>query len=132
MESNARSSSPSPAASVRVLVVEDDQPTGHALRLLLRHHRYDVVTVNTVAHALEELSRGPAPDAVLLDLMLPDGDGLRVLEAIRSRGLRSQVTVVTGVGDAERLDHALKLQPKAVLQKPVEFPQILKQLPPVA
>jgi CheY-like chemotaxis protein len=132
MDSNAGqrpSSTTTPAAAVRVLVVEDDHPTGHALQLLLTHYRYDVVTAHSVAQALEALSSGPAPDAVLLDLMLPDGDGLRVLEAIRSRGLHSQVTVLTGVGDPERLDQATKLKPDAVLQKPVDFPQILKQLP---
>jgi two-component system response regulator AtoC len=117
---------------VRVLVVEDDQTTGHALELLLRHHRYDVITATSVAEAIGRLSSGPAPDAILLDLMLPDGDGLRVLELIRSRSLPTQVTVMTGVGDPIRLDRAAKLQPHALLLKPVDFPQILMQLPPAS
>jgi CheY-like chemotaxis protein len=133
MESSAADSPAAMMAAarpVRVLVVEDDPPTGHALELLLKHHRYDVVIVNSVVEALDRLSSGLAPDAVLLDLMLPDGDGARVLEAIRARGLPSRVTVLTGVGDPDRIDRALKLKPHAVLQKPVEFPQILKELPP--
>src|SRR3954470_14694716 len=92
-----------PTGQVRVLVVEDDAPTGHALELLLKHHRYDVITARSVAEALDRLSSGPVPDAVLLDLMLPDGDGVRVLEMIQSRALPTKVTVVTGVGDPDRI-----------------------------
>jgi DNA-binding response OmpR family regulator len=119
-----------PTGQVRVLVVEDDAPTGHALELLLKHHRYDVITARSVAEALDRLSSGPVPDAVLLDLMLPDGDGVRVLEMIQSRALPTKVTVVTGVGDPDRIERALTLKPHALLQKPVEFPEILKHLPP--
>src|SRR4051812_3568911 len=124
-------SAAAPPRLVRVLVVEDDGPTGHALALLLKHHRYEVVSAHSVAEAISQLTSGPAPDAVLLDLMLPDGDGLKVLETIQLRRLPSQVTVITGVGDLERLERAMKLSPRAVLQKPVDFPQILAQLPPV-
>ena len=122
--------SAAPPRPVRVLVVEDDGPTGHALALLLKHHRYEVISAHSVAEAVGRLTSEPAPDAVLLDLMLPDGDGLKVLETIRQRRLPSQVTVITGVGDLERLECAMRLNPRAVLQKPVDFPQILAQLPP--
>ena len=122
-----------PAATpekIRVLVVEDDPPTGHALELLLKHYRYEVITAKTVAAAL--LGLGSNPNVVLLDLMLPDGDGLTVLEAIRDRHLQTHVTVLTGVGDPDRLDRARQLKPDAMLQKPVDFLQILQQLPPAA
>ncbi len=120
----------SSSPKVRVLVVEDDPPTGHALELLLKHHQYEVITAKTVAAALVGLAN--CPDAVLLDLMLPDGDGLRVLEAIRERQLSSHVTVLTGVGDPDRLDRARNLKPDAMLRKPVDFFQILQHLPPAA
>ena len=54
--------SPGPTLQkVRVLVVEDDPPTGHALELLLKHYRYDVSTASTVAAALSHLDAGPPP-----------------------------------------------------------------------
>lgn len=115
---------------VRVLVVEDDPPTSHALRMLLRHYKYDVTVAATVAAALSSLAE--KPDVVLLDLMLPDGDGVTVLQAIRDQNLHAQVTVVTGVGDPQRIDHVRRLKPNVMLQKPVDFLQILNALPPLS
>ena len=131
MQSNAKQSATTPQRTVRVLVVKNDQPTDHALALLLKHHRYEMISTKTMANALSKLRGVPAPDAVLLDLMLPDNDSVRVLETARSQKLTSQVTIVTSIGDPDRIDRALKLKPRALLQKPVDFPQILKELPPV-
>ena len=120
--------SPPPSRAVRVLLVEDDLPTVHALEMLLRHHGFDVIVAPTVDAALQSLV-ADEPDAVLLDLMLPDGDGVRILQAIRDRRLPTRVAVLTGVGDGERLDHVRALGPDALLQKPVDFVQILEHLP---
>ncbi len=62
--------------------------------------------------------------------MLPDGNGLTVLEAIRRQNLQARVTVVTGVGDPEHIARARGLKADIVLQKPVDFLQILSGLPP--
>lgn len=114
----------------RVMVVEDDAPTTHALDLLLRHHGYEVAMATTVKEALALLPTHP--DYILLDLMLPDGDGMKVLEAVRESGLRSRVVVITGVGDQDHLARVHLLNPSAMLKKPVDFSQILEKLPAVA
>ena len=114
----------------RVLVVEDDPSTAAALRRLLELHGYDVVLAETVRDALAGLAR--RPQHILLDLMLPDGDGARVLEAVRRSGMNSRVLVITGVGDAEHLDRVKSLKPEAMLKKPVDFGQILEKLSKVA
>ena len=123
-------SSPVTSSQPHVLVVEDDPSTLHALELLLRHHRYQVTVATTVAEAIRRLDG--EPDAILLDLMLPDGDGMRVLETVRARRLSSRVTIITGVGDTARLDEVRALAPDLMLQKPVDFSQILQRLPRVA
>jgi len=64
--------------------------------------------------------------------MLPDGDGARVLEAVRKSRLASRVVVLTGVGDADHLDRVRGLNPEALLNKPVDFKQILEKLAKVA
>ena len=110
----------------RVLVVEDDPATTHALQLLLRHHGYEVVLAASVQDGLRSIRSGP--DYVLLDLMLPDGDGMRVLEAIREQGLRSRVVVITGVGDTDHLARVHLLRPDALLRKPADFFQILEKM----
>ena len=111
----------------RVMVVEDDPSTTHALGLLLRHHGYEVALAATVKDAMGLLPT--QPDCILLDLMLPDGDGMRVLEAVREKGMRSRVVVITGVGDTDHLARVHLLKPSAMLKKPVDFSQILEELP---
>ena len=115
-----------PHPQLRVLVVEDDAATSHALELLLRHQGYEVAVATGVAQALRLLAS--SPDYVLLDLMLPDGDGMGVLEAVRARGLKCRVIVLTGVGDPDHLARVHLLRPEALLAKPVDFVQILEKL----
>ena len=115
-----------PEVALRVLVVEDDPSTAHALELLLRHQGYTVQTANSVLEALRHVTT--EPDVVLLDLMLPDGDGMGVLEAVRAKGLKTRVVVITGVGDPDYLARVHLLKPEALLRKPVDFSQILEEL----
>src|SRR5437867_3548509 len=125
----SRRGNSSPASPLRVLVVEDDSATTHALELLLRHQGHEVLMASNVDEALRHVAS--EPDVILLDLMLPDGDGMHVLEAVRERGLKSRVVVITGVGDADHLDRVHLLKPDALLKKPVDFFQILAKLVPV-
>jgi two-component system KDP operon response regulator KdpE len=73
-----------------VLVVEDEPGLSRALAITLRARRYDVVTARTGAEALDAVAHR-APDLVVLDLGLPDMDGMDVLTALRGW---SQVPVV--------------------------------------
>ena len=70
-----------------LLLVEDDARIREALRLALADEGYRVVEAATGEQALERLAvDGPAPDVVLLDLMLPGMDGLEVCARIREHG----------------------------------------------
>lgn len=121
---------PKPAAAdrarPRVLVVEDDPATSRAMRLLLQHHGYDVQVSSTIAETMNYL--GSNPDYVLLDLMLPDGDGTQVLEHIRNNQLPPEVVVVTGVSEPGWHKRVERLHPKKVLRKPVDVSQVLSGL----
>jgi two-component system KDP operon response regulator KdpE len=66
----------------RVLVVEDEPGLSRALAITLRARRYEVEVARTGAEALDAAA-GRAPDVVLLDLGLPDMDGIDVLAALR-------------------------------------------------
>src|SRR5919197_1094797 len=68
-----------------VLVVEDELPLRRFLRTALRTHEYQVVEAGTAREALAQVG-GRNPDLVLLDLGLPDGDGLDVAKQIRGVG----------------------------------------------
>ena len=79
----------------------------------------------TVAEALVGLAA--RPDWVLLDLMLPDGCGTRVLRRVADERLPSRVCVITGCGP-ERLEEARALGPQAVFKKPVDVEALLAVL----
>ncbi|MEU2728921.1 response regulator transcription factor [Streptomyces griseoviridis] len=77
-----------------VLVVEDEPSIADVLTIALRYHRFEVMTAGTVreARALAERTR---PDAALLDVMLPDGDGRALGRELRSRQPELALVFVT-------------------------------------
>jgi two-component system, OmpR family, response regulator len=97
----------------RILIVDDDPGIRELLRAVLRaagHHTHEVAGG---AEALEYMAR-TVPDLVLLDLWMPDLDGCRTLDEMRTRGLRerTRVLIVTGrpsdTCDPEMPRHILK------------------------
>jgi two-component system, OmpR family, response regulator len=103
-----------------MLIVEDDPSSRKALSRRYAARGWEVVTAATVADALAALDSGPPPDWLLLDLMLPDGDGEDVLRRVRADGLPTRVVVATGVGDRYRLRAVVALGPDAVMRKPLD------------
>jgi CheY-like chemotaxis protein len=111
---------------LRVLLVEDDLTTANALKFLLKSRGYEVTIAPTLAEALDRV--GDSVDAVILDLMLPDGDGADLLAHIRRLNLPIRVVVTTAVSDSARIDNLKSLDPHRILRKPVDFPEILNGL----
>ncbi|HEY1294775.1 MAG TPA: response regulator transcription factor [Chloroflexota bacterium] len=71
--------------TARILVVEDDWRIGAFLDRALRHRGYEVQLVRDGSTALTLANDGDSPDLVILDLMLPDIDGIEVAHRLRSR-----------------------------------------------
>ena len=90
----------------RILLIEDEESISEPLAAALGREGFDVVTAATAAEG-RELFRAQTPDLVLLDLMLPDGDGKDVLRDIRTTS-RTPVIMVTARG--EELDRVLGLE----------------------
>ena len=111
-------------SSRRVLIVEDHEPTRRALRGIFRVRGYDVTTAATVAEAMGQLD--PPPHCIVLDLMLPDGQGEDVLRRVRAEKLPTTVTVCTGLEDLPRLRTVERLFPDAILIKPVDVDTLFK------
>jgi CheY-like chemotaxis protein len=110
----------------RLLLVEDDWHTHNALRKILGKLGWEVQSAMTVSAGLSLLEQNP--DALILDIMLPDGDGLVVLEKARRLSLVIRVAVTTGVDDTEKLVAISNLQPDALLRKPLELNELLRVL----
>src|SRR3972149_3410692 len=65
---------------------------------------------------------GRAPVVVLLDLRLPDGDGMDVLKTLKGRHPEIAVIIITGYGQVQSAVEAMKTGAAGYLQKPVEHP----------
>ena len=91
--------------SARVLVVDDEPQILRGLRVVLRSAGYDVTTAQTKAEALDAVSVRP-PDAMLLDLVLPDGSGVDVCQEVR-RWSALPIIVLSAVGDEREKVRAL-------------------------
>ena len=85
---------------VRILVVDDDEVDRIAVRRSLRSAEFPC-TVGDAASLrdAEAALRGGAPDCLVLDYMLPDGNGLDLVRRIRGSGLRVPIIMLTGQGD---------------------------------
>jgi len=108
-----------------LLVVEDDRTTSSALLAIFHRRGWEVLAAGSLAEAMPLLAS--SPDYLILDLMLPDGDGMLVLERIRADSLSIRVVVTTGSSD-QRLDAIARLRPDAFLRKPVCLPELLRGL----
>ena len=107
----------------RILVVEDYPPTRDALQKLLELYGWEVTIADTLRDALVALNQPLR--WIVLDLMLPDGDGAEVLHTARQREMEVGVIVTTAVTDADRLQHVRNQQPDALLNKPLDFDRLL-------
>jgi DNA-binding response OmpR family regulator len=110
-----------------VLVVEDNVDVGHAFRVLFESSGHRVSVVRTVADALAA-ARAGSVDLMLLDLMLPDGSGLEILEELGDDAARPRVTVaLTGRDDPDVVRECYSLGCAAVLVKPVPARELLSR-----
>lgn len=110
--------------SCRVLVVEDDATSREALSRILTRQKFLVQTAETVRDALTQLDW--PPDIILLDLILPDGLGVAVLQMVRNRGLRIKVVLLTGVEQPQELNEITESEPDAIFTKPLNVEQLVE------
>jgi DNA-binding response OmpR family regulator len=113
---------------MNVLIVEDEPRIANFLAKGLRRQGYDVQCAYTGSEALEWTGgekSGPPIDLIVLDLGLPDIDGLDVLRALRGRGSEVPVLVLTARTESSDRDEALRLGAVEYHTKPLPFPELL-------
>jgi DNA-binding NtrC family response regulator len=111
----------------RVLVVDDE----HLIRVWLETHLkesgYDVVLAETAAAARRAFSESP-PDAIVLDLRLPDGDGLDLLREFLDADPDVTITILSAHGDIGTAVRAVKSGAYHFLEKPPKLEELLNAL----
>jgi two-component system, OmpR family, KDP operon response regulator KdpE len=110
----------------RVLVVDDEAQILRALRTSLRGAGYEVETADSAEHALAAAAMRP-PEAVILDLVLPDGTGTDVCRELRAWST-APVIVLSAVGEEAEKVAALDAGADDYVTKPVGIDELLARL----
>ena len=109
----------------RILAVDDEENLLHFLSKLLRGEGYRVEVARTGEEALEEVRRSEF-DLAILDLRLPDMDGMAVLRALREATPEANVVMMTAFGSIESAVEAMKAGAYDYIVKPLRAEEILK------
>ncbi len=112
---------------MRILVVEDEKKVAKALEEGLEAEHYEVAVAHTGEDGFYLIST-QAFDLVLLDLMLPGRSGLEILRAMRTRGLRTPVLILTARDAIEDRVQGLDCGADDYLVKPFAFAELLARI----
>jgi two-component system phosphate regulon response regulator PhoB len=114
----------------QILVVEDDEVTGHLLKFLLERDRFEVVWLKDGRQLLDSLKNEVIADAILLDLMLPYISGLQLIPRIRSHDRWQKVPIVVITTDAteEHVVQALDAGADDYVTKPFRAEELMARL----
>jgi DNA-binding response OmpR family regulator len=106
--------------SKRVLIVDDDPDIQQLIRLLLARIGVDSMTAGTATEAARLLRTPPLPDLIILDLMLPEINGVEFLRQMRAKSLFEDVPVMvlSALIDSEHIREALDAGADRYLTKP--------------
>ena len=110
-----------------ILIAEDDQQIREALDRILRFEGYETVLAHDGAAALDAFDQ-PAPDAALLDVMMPFVDGLSVVRKLRDRGNRTPILMLTARQETPDRVAGLDAGADDYLAKPFELDELLARV----
>lgn len=114
------------ASTLRVLIVDDEPPIRKLLRMGLGTHGYDVLEAPNGKAGLELLAQNP--DLIILDLGLPDIDGLELLRVIRERNEGVPIVVLSSRGDEAGKVQALDFGADDYVTKPFGMDELLARM----
>ncbi|HEY7933059.1 MAG TPA: response regulator transcription factor [Solirubrobacteraceae bacterium] len=115
-----------PPGRPRVLVLDDEPQILRALRVVLREAGFEVVGAETAAEALDRVAVRP-PQAAIVDLVLPDVDGVEVTRRIREWS-EMPILVLSAVGDEDQKVRALEAGADDYITKPFGARELVARL----
>ncbi len=110
----------------RILLVDDDQEILRTLSISLRARGYDIAVAHDGASALRQVEK-TQPDFVVLDLGLPDVQGMALVEALRQL-VAIPILILSGRGDLTNKIHALDAGADDYLTKPFSIDELLARI----
>jgi two-component system OmpR family response regulator len=116
-----------PTGAPRVLVVDDDDSIRDLLTMALEHSGYEVVLAATCHEARNAVERH-RPELIVLDVMLPDGDGIDLCRRLRASGLRSPVLFLTARDATSEKVRGLTVGGDDYLTKPFSLEELVARV----
>jgi two-component system, OmpR family, KDP operon response regulator KdpE len=110
----------------RILVCDDEPQILRALKVILREAGFEAVAAETAEEALDRAAVHP-PDAAILDLVLPDGDGVEVCRQIRSWS-QMPIIVLSAIGEEDAKVRALEAGADDYVTKPFGARELVARL----
>jgi two-component system, OmpR family, response regulator len=114
-------------AEARALVIEDEGKIARLLARGLKAAGFSVATASSGVRGLALAETGTY-DVVILDLMLPDLDGLSILDRLREVGSEARVLVLSALGDVHSKVRCLELGACDYVTKPFDLPELLARV----
>jgi two-component system, NtrC family, response regulator len=111
----------------KILIIDDDKLLGNTLTRFILRMEHDVTCALTLEDGLKEVSTGVF-DVVFLDVNLPDGSGLDVIPVIRKESSPPEIIIITGEGDPDGAELAIKSGAWAYIEKPLSMENVELQL----
>ena len=111
----------------RILIVDDEKNVRMMYRAALETEGFEVVEAESGAQAVEDFAKAKF-DVAVLDLRMPEMDGLELLQAMRDKNIRTPAVIITAYGDVPNAVKAMKLGAIDFLAKPVTPDQLRKLL----
>ncbi len=110
--------------SASILLVDDEPSVLRYIKTLLEIDHYQVETAGSGEEAMQKIQNGPAPNLIVLDLVMPGMDGLRTLENFKKIRPEQKVLMVSCVGETSKVVQAIKLGASDYLTKPFQPQQL--------
>jgi two-component system KDP operon response regulator KdpE len=115
-----------PSKRTRVLVVDDEPQIVRALKVVLREAGFEVIAAETASQALDLAAVHP-PEAAIVDLVLPDGDGVEVTRTLREWS-EMPILVLSAVGEEDQKVRALEAGADDYITKPFGTRELVARL----
>lgn len=112
---------------MRVLLIEDDAPTAKSIEALLKKEGLIVDTTNFGQYGLE-VGKIYDYDGILLDLMLPDIDGVDVIKKLRSSNIKTPVIVLSGISGSDKKATCLDIGADDYITKPFDAKELISRV----
>ena len=107
---------------MKILIVDDAKLIHFVVKKTLKENGFDDIEFEDAFNGIEgiEKAKSFAPDLILLDVVMPEKDGIEALKGIKADNANANVVMVSSMGTDEKVSEAMKLGATAFIQKPFD------------